>query len=176
LKDKPASELERIEDWVAYVRRQKNLTNPAGFLRTSIESGEIAPGSNFGLRIANCGFDPKSESPETYCAISNPKSEIRNPKSHIPDLEVPGTDMTSRELWKAALDQLQFQMTHATFDTWLKDTCIARVGNDHLVIATPNPRAVEWLKVRLNPAVCRTLAGILGRPVTIEYEVATEIR
>jgi chromosomal replication initiator protein len=92
----------------------------------------------------------------------------------VPDLGIPGTDMTSQELWKAILDQLQFQMTRATFDTWLRDTHVARVGNDHLVIATPNPRAVEWLKLRLNPVICRTLAGLLGHAVTVEYEVADE--
>jgi len=48
LRGKPPSERERIEGWIAYVRRQRNLTNPAGFLRTVIESGEAAPGSNPG--------------------------------------------------------------------------------------------------------------------------------
>ena len=43
LTDKAHDELERIEGWVAYVRRQKNLTTPAGFLRTKIESGETPP-------------------------------------------------------------------------------------------------------------------------------------
>jgi len=167
LKDRPPSELKRIEDWIAYVRQQKNLTNPAGFLRTSIESGETAPGSNHELRISNLEFG----SPQS--AIRNSKSAIRNPQSAIPDLEVPGTDMTSRQLWQAALNELQLQMTHATFDTWLRNTWIARVGNNHLVIATPNPHAVEWLEVRLDPVICRTLAGILERPVTVKYEAAT---
>ncbi len=44
MRDKPPSEHERIEGWIAYVRRQGNLTNPAGFLRTVIESGESPPG------------------------------------------------------------------------------------------------------------------------------------
>jgi len=48
LEDRTSSERKRIEAWVAYVRRQRNLTNPAGFLRTVIESGEAAPGSNPG--------------------------------------------------------------------------------------------------------------------------------
>jgi len=46
LNGKKDGELERIEDWIAYVRRQKNLTTPAGFLRTRIESGEIPPSTS----------------------------------------------------------------------------------------------------------------------------------
>jgi len=159
LKDKPASELERIESWVTYVRRQKNLTNPAGFLRTSIQSGEMPPGSN--LEFLN------SES-----EIRNPKSEIRNPKSEAPDPEIPGVGMTPLDLWKIVLDELQLQMPRATFDAWLKNTSIARVEDNHLVVTVRNSQAVDWLEHRLNPKVCQTLAGILGRPVMVEYEVA----
>lgn len=43
LQGKPESEMERIEAWIAYVREQQNLHNPAGFLRTKIESGETPP-------------------------------------------------------------------------------------------------------------------------------------
>jgi len=37
------AERERIEDWVAYTRQAKGLENPAGFLRSRIESTEEAP-------------------------------------------------------------------------------------------------------------------------------------
>jgi len=43
LTHRDSQELQRIENWVAYVRCQKNLTSPAGFLRTKIESGEAPP-------------------------------------------------------------------------------------------------------------------------------------
>ena len=188
LKDKPASELERIEDWVAYVRQQKNLTNPAGFLRTSIQSGEMPPSS--GARTTDDGLPLSSSSVagrdvpsltrrrrglvEGVPSGDLPKDQkpgpVQDPEALDP--EIPGVGMTPRDLWETALDELQLQMPRATFDAWLKNTSIARVENNHLVVAVRNSQAVDWLEHRLNPKVCQTLAGILGRPVMVEYEVA----
>jgi hypothetical protein len=36
-------EVARLENWVAYTRRTKGLKNPAGFLRSRIENGEMPP-------------------------------------------------------------------------------------------------------------------------------------
>lgn len=43
LADIDPAERERIENWVAYTRKAKGLENPAGFLRSRIESAEAAP-------------------------------------------------------------------------------------------------------------------------------------
>lgn len=43
LADKDQAERERIENWVAYTRKAKGLENPAGFLRSRIESAEEPP-------------------------------------------------------------------------------------------------------------------------------------
>jgi hypothetical protein len=43
LADRDLTERERIENWVAYTRRAKRLDNPAGFLRSRIESTEEPP-------------------------------------------------------------------------------------------------------------------------------------
>jgi len=88
-------------------------------------------------------------------------------------LEIPGTDMTSRELWEAALDELQRQMTRATFDTWLRNSYIVAVAGDHLVVAADSPYAVAWLENRLDPLIGRAPAHLLGRPVTVEYRYVT---
>jgi hypothetical protein len=43
LTERTAEQAARVEAWVAYTRQAKNLTNPAGFLRRKIESGEYPP-------------------------------------------------------------------------------------------------------------------------------------
>ena len=43
LADEDPAERERIENWVAYTRKAKGLENPAGFLRSRIESTEEPP-------------------------------------------------------------------------------------------------------------------------------------
>lgn len=64
-------------------------------------------------------------------------------------------------------------MPRSTFDTWLKNTYIARIEEDRFTIACANPYAKDWLEERLDPKISKTLAGILGRPVTVEYEIAS---
>jgi hypothetical protein len=43
LADQPAEELQRIHNWLIYTRRAGSLKNPAGFLRSRLESGESPP-------------------------------------------------------------------------------------------------------------------------------------
>jgi hypothetical protein len=43
LTGKSDEELHSIREWVNYTRQAKGLKNPAGFLRSRLESGEFAP-------------------------------------------------------------------------------------------------------------------------------------
>ncbi len=43
LTNKSAKELSRIRKWLIYTRQAKGLKNPAGFLRSRLESDEFAP-------------------------------------------------------------------------------------------------------------------------------------
>jgi len=75
------------------------------------------------------------------------------------------------EIWQKVLDQLQLQMTRATFDTWLKDTRIVSQNNSHLVIGTKNAYAKDWLENRLFNTINRTVADILGYSIEIDFVV-----
>lgn len=83
-------------------------------------------------------------------------------------------DTTPQQLWTAALGELELQMTHATFDTWLRDTtCIdVDADNEHtLVIAVKNNHAVDWLEHRLRPVIDRTLHRLTGNGTTARFIV-----
>ena len=43
LAERPAEELDRIRAWVIYTRQAGSLKNPAGFLRSRLESDESPP-------------------------------------------------------------------------------------------------------------------------------------
>ena len=96
----------------------------------------------------------------------------------LPEVPIPGY-RTSRELWDSALGDLKLQMTKATFATWLRDTWIAdyrpgtpdRHKEDCLVIGVRNEYAGDWLAHRLSPLIARTLSGLVGHPVQVEFEV-----
>jgi len=82
--------------------------------------------------------------------------------------------MTADQIWQAALMELQLQMTKATFDTWVKNTRAISHKDGIFVIGVPNALAGDWLENRLLTTVERTLVGIIGHPVEVEFAVLEE--
>jgi chromosomal replication initiator protein len=78
---------------------------------------------------------------------------------------------TPAAIWGATLGQLQLQVTRANYDTWLRDTVALRHDHDGFVIGAPNDFAREWLTMRLQPMISRTLARVLGHKVEVVFEV-----
>ena len=87
------------------------------------------------------------------------------------------TGGSPEQLWQTTLDQLKLQMTQATYDSWVRDTCvvsgdISGDGNDiSLIIGVKNAFAKDWLENRLLPTIKRTVTSILERPVDIRFVV-----
>jgi hypothetical protein len=82
--------------------------------------------------------------------------------------------MTADQIWQAALRELQLQMTKATFDTWVKNTRAISYRDGTFVIGVYDPLARDWLENRLLTTVERTLVGIIGHPVEVEFAVLEE--
>jgi hypothetical protein len=72
-------------------------------------------------------------------------------------------------VWRAALGELQMQLTGATFDTWLRRSAAIAFEGDTLVVGVMNQYAQDWLEHRLLSTVQRTLTGIVGRAVTARF-------
>lgn len=79
--------------------------------------------------------------------------------------------MTADQIWQAALRELQLQMPKATFDTWVKDTQAISHKDGIFVIGVPNDSVRDWLEDRLSTTVERTLVGIIGHSVQVEFAV-----
>ncbi len=76
---------------------------------------------------------------------------------------------TPDELWPMALAELRLQMTKATFNTWLADSCVITEASHlpFLVISVRNQYAYEWLTYRLQPVIVRTLTSIAGYKIAV---------
>ena len=83
-------------------------------------------------------------------------------------------DMTPENAWKATLGELELQMTKATFNTWLKDTCLLRHNGNLYVVGVRNAYAKDWLENRLKDTILRTLAAIVDDIVEIQFMVWTD--
>src|SRR5688572_12229765 len=79
--------------------------------------------------------------------------------------------MDAKQVWRAALGELQVSLSPANYETWLKDTALVGVDGDRFRIAVPNGFAKDWLENRYRSLIAQTLARLVGYSVNIEFEV-----
>ncbi|HXG41074.1 MAG TPA: chromosomal replication initiator protein DnaA [Candidatus Limnocylindrales bacterium] len=79
--------------------------------------------------------------------------------------------MDARQVWKAALGELQVSLSPANYETWLRDTRLVDVEDNRFRIGVPNGFAKDWLETRYRSLISQTLARIVGYSVQIEFVV-----
>lgn len=79
--------------------------------------------------------------------------------------------ITPETAWKAALGELEMQMTRATFTTWLQGTRALSCADNEFVIGVRNDFAKDWLENRLLDLIIRTLSGVVGQRVRVRFVV-----
>ncbi len=79
--------------------------------------------------------------------------------------------LTLDQTWQATLDQLQWQMTKATFDTWFKRTAIVDQQGSLYIIGVQNDYAKSWLENRLYDIIERALESVTENPVQLSFTV-----
>jgi len=77
----------------------------------------------------------------------------------------------AKQVWQAALGELELQMTKANYNTWLKDTAVISYEDDLFVVGVPTTFVAEWLEARMKGHIKRTLISILGRTVDVRFVV-----
>src|ERR671936_397753 len=79
--------------------------------------------------------------------------------------------MNAKQVWQAALGELQLKVPGPSFQTWLRTTTISEVRDGAVVIAVPSNFAREWLEKRFTRVIAETLRNVLGREVEVCFEV-----
>ena len=79
--------------------------------------------------------------------------------------------MDAKQVWRAALGELQVSLSPANFETWLRDTVLVDVDDNHFKIAVPNGFAKDWLETRYRSLISQTLARIVGYSVQVVFLV-----
>lgn len=72
--------------------------------------------------------------------------------------------------WKQILQQLQGQMTEATFKTWLVDSKGIEHKGKAFLVEVKNKYAKDWLENRLKSIIERTASNVLGQPVQVTFK------
>ncbi|HEY2916996.1 MAG TPA: chromosomal replication initiator protein DnaA [Candidatus Limnocylindrales bacterium] len=79
--------------------------------------------------------------------------------------------MDAKQVWRAALGELQVSLSPANFETWLRDTALVDVDDNRFRISVPNGFAKDWLETRYRSLISQTLARIVGYSVQVEFFV-----
>ncbi|HET7181623.1 MAG TPA: chromosomal replication initiator protein DnaA [Candidatus Limnocylindrales bacterium] len=83
--------------------------------------------------------------------------------------------MDAKQVWRAALGELQVTLSPANFETWLRDTALVEVDDTRFRISVPNGFAKDWLESRYRSLISQTLGRIVGYGVQVDFVVgATE--
>src|SRR4249920_2789049 len=106
----------------------------------------------------------------------------RPPANPIRGRRYPSTDhhnagshrrMDAKQVWRAALGELQVSLSPANFETWLRDTQLVDVDEQRFRIAVPNGFAKDWLESRYRSLISQTLARIVGYSVQVEFVIGS---
>jgi hypothetical protein len=147
--------------WARHPHRH-SLTNPVGNIILKLESGERPP-EEF-LRAAERQIQLKEwEREQEEDTGAGPEEDDSL------DLEPESVLAEACRIWTRSLDELQLQMTRATFDAWLRGSQVIEAGDDCLTIAVRHAFAVDWLQNRLLPIIERTVARHIGGDVKITF-------
>ncbi len=130
-----------------------------GWVILQLEAGLWPPGwSETGERR------PSASSWLTEMPTLSPKNEDPEP--------IASTAGKEEQQWQSVLEQLQGQMTAATFNVWLKETRVISLNDDELMVDAGNDFARSWLAGRLSGAVHQAAADVFGRAVTVKFLTA----
>ncbi len=166
---------EQVLSLVTYAGQTQGLREPLAFVISRLRSGELPevvlpdPPSRPGVpqeTCPGCGliFDTWQLCPDCGRCENCCQGGCREPAD-------PALAQAQR-IWQTALGELQLQMTRSTFNTWLKPTRVLERRDGRFVIGVATTFAQEWLDSRLRATVERTLAGVVGDEVEVEFVVA----
>ncbi|KKS44701.1 hypothetical protein A2567_01025 [Candidatus Azambacteria bacterium RIFOXYD1_FULL_42_11] len=82
--------------------------------------------------------------------------------------------MDFNELWKAALGEIELQISKANFKTWLQNTTIADKKGGVVTIAVPNGFTKEWLQNKYHKFILRSLRNLESDVKEVIYQISSQ--
>jgi chromosomal replication initiator protein len=80
---------------------------------------------------------------------------------------------SAQEIWKAALGELQVQVTRSYYRTWLEKTTGLSYEADQFVVGVPNAFIAEYLNQNQRSLIEKTLIGLTRPDIKLTFQVAT---
>ena len=78
---------------------------------------------------------------------------------------------SAKEIWGAALGELQLQISRTNYDTWLRDTTGLSFDGDKFIVGVSSPFAIDYLEQRLASIIQKTLVRITGKELELTFQI-----
>ena len=79
--------------------------------------------------------------------------------------------MQTDQIWQAAQEELRFQLSKPSYETWLKNASLVSRERNMFRIGVPTKLAKDWLEDRYLAVIKETLSAIVSGDVTVAFEV-----
>jgi chromosomal replication initiator protein len=80
--------------------------------------------------------------------------------------------LDARQLWQAALGDLETKLSKGHFENWLRKTRLVSIEDNLATVAAPTPFNASTLQARFTGQVERVLSEIVGKKMTVQFVVA----
>jgi len=140
----------RYSEAVAF---QKNIRNPAGWLRWAIEH---APELDI----------PAPAAPTTFAQAPEPPPEVAEGTGTAP-LSPPVTDPRAAEVWGPLAEGLAKDMNAPNLRVWFEGVVPTAFQNSTLILHVPNDFALEYIETRFGELMRRVLKEQVGPDATL---------
>ena len=84
------------------------------------------------------------------------------------------TFQKAKQVWEAALGELQLQVTRPSYETWLKGTVGIAHHDGEFVVGTPSTFVAEMLEQRMYSLISHTMERVTNARVDVRFEVSPE--
>jgi len=82
------------------------------------------------------------------------------------------TQKELKDLWKAALGEIQLNISKANFLTWFRNTSLIDLKGDTIFLGVPSNFAKEWLENKYQKIILQSLNHLNPQIIKIEYLVS----
>jgi chromosomal replication initiator protein len=79
--------------------------------------------------------------------------------------------MEGEQIWQAAQEELRFQLSKPSYETWLKNASLVGREKNAFKIGVPTKLAKDWLEDRYSAMIKETLSAIVSGDVSVAFEV-----
>jgi chromosomal replication initiator protein len=79
--------------------------------------------------------------------------------------------MNAEQIWQAAQDELRFQLSKPSYETWLKNASLVAGDRNSFKIGVPTKLAKDWLEDRYSAVIKETLSALVSGDVSVAFEV-----